>query len=426
MKRFLEIIAKNRAGEGGGIYSVCTAQRMVLEAAFQQGIQDQSLVLVEATANQVNQYGGYTGMQPADFPQYIEEIAASVGFSRENIILGGDHLGPTCWVDEPAELAMQKARELVDAYVVAGFTKIHLDASMPCMGDPKEMTDTLVAARAADLCEVAEQAAMRTFGESNVVYVVGTEVPAPGGETEAIAGLQVTSTEAVKETLIAHQEAFAARGLEHVWSRVIGLVVQPGVEFDHTSIHDFEPEKTNQLGALIDQIPNIVFEAHSTDYQRGSAYAALIERHFAILKVGPQLTFALREALFALSYVEDEIFEEQERSDLRAVCERVMLEEPGYWQKYYPDGELRGRVFRRYSYSDRIRYYWTHPEVESAVEVLKNNLGSVDIPLPVLSLHMPIQYNAVRAKRLSTVPGDLIRHHIMQVTGLYAAACKSN
>ena len=56
--------------------------------------QAQSYVLIEATANQVNQYGGYSGMTPSGFRDYVHTIAARVGFPQKYIILGGDHLGP--------------------------------------------------------------------------------------------------------------------------------------------------------------------------------------------------------------------------------------------------------------------------------------------------------------------------------------------
>ena len=423
MEKFLQVIADNRAGKAKGIYAICTAHPIVLEAALQQGRQDSSLVLIEATANQVNQFGGYTGMQPADFLPYVESIAEKAGFPREDLVLGGDHLGPLCWRNEPAKSAMAKAHNLVAAYVAAGFKKIHLDTSMACADDPQALTDEIVAARAAELCEVAEATAKQVFDESNLVYVVGTEVPPPGGATEGIEGLQVTPVSEVRQTVEVHKKAFIDCGLESAWSRVVGLVVQPGVEYDHTSVHDYVPEAAVKLSALIAEIPNLVYEAHSTDYQPAEAYPALVRDHFAILKVGPQLTYALREAFFALSHIEDELVEESKRARVRAVCEQFMLDEPKNWDKYYPVKEPEARIYRRYSYSDRIRYYWPAPEINHAVNGLIRNLAAVAIPLPLLSQYMPLQYAAIRAGQLDTRPKSLIRHHVMQVTNCYARAC---
>ena len=395
---------------------------MALEAALLQGKQYDTPILVEATANQVNQFGGYTGMTPADFIPFIEDIAGRVGFPTEALILGGDHLGPLVWSDEPVSEAMDKARDLIAAYVSAGFKKIHLDTSMACAGDGNVLNDEIVAVRAAELCEVAEQTAEGAFGQSDLVYVVGTEVPAPGGAMEDVKSLQVTGAGQVKQTVAAHKDAFSARGLNGAWDRVIGLVVQPGVEFDHTSVHDYQPDRAAALTEVIRDIPNLVYEAHSTDYQLASAYKALVRNHFAILKVGPQLTYALREALFALSSIEEELIHPEHCAGLKSVCEQVMLSEPEHWEKYYV--ARQGRLLRRYAYSDRIRYYWNHSLVVDAVEKLLGNLTGTTIPLPLLSQYLPCQYAAVRAGDLANHPRDLVIHNIMQVTGRYAAACR--
>ena len=417
------VLHANRNGENKGIYAICSAHPLVIEAALEQGKQDGTPVLIEATANQVNQFGGYTGMLPKDFLAFIGAIADKVGFDRSNIIAGGDHLGPVCWVNETAEEAMIKARTLIATYVAAGFKKIHLDTSMSCADDPDCLPDEVVATRAAELCLVAETVAKETFGHSDLVYVVGTEVPPPGGAAEEIESLELTSVARVKQTLALHNSAFEALGLVDAWQRVIGLVVQPGVEFDHTSIIDYQSEKALSLKEYITTIPNIVYEAHSSDYQNESAYIELIQDHFAILKVGPQLTLALREALFALSYIEDELIPVENRSHLRTVCEQEMLESPKNWQRFYPVPASKGTLYRRYSYSDRIRYYWNQPRIQAAVSQLLENLSHEGIPLPLIIQFLPEQYKAVRTNTLTARPEELVKAKIKQVTEAYASAC---
>ncbi|WP_440873672.1 D-tagatose-bisphosphate aldolase, class II, non-catalytic subunit [Thalassotalea sp. PLHSN55] len=423
MNQIQAVIAANRNGEAKGIYAVCSAHPLVLEAAIEQAKQDNSLVLIEATANQVNQFGGYTGMKPADFLAFIGEIADKLDYPRSHIISGGDHLGPVCWVDEPAEQAMVKAADLIASYVAAGFKKIHLDTSMACADDPTEVPDEVVANRAAELCLVAEQTAIKTFGQSDLVYVVGTEVPPPGGASEAIEALELTPVSRVQQTLQLHQSAFQALGLTDAWSRVIGLVVQPGVEFDHTSIIDYQSDKAAELKASIQTFPNIAFEAHSTDYQNEQAYIDLVNDHFAILKVGPQLTLALREALFALSYIEQEIIPLEQQSFLREVCEQEMLELPKNWQRFYPVPASQGTFYRRYSYSDRIRYYWNLPRIEAAVQCMFKNLNEAGIPLPLISQFLPEQYREIRNNRLALTAQALVKAKVKQVTEVYAQAC---
>lgn len=416
------VILENKRNGRKGIYAVCSAHPFVIEASIEQAKQDATPVLIEATANQVNQFGGYTGMQPTDFLRFLFNIAEKLDFPKANIIAGGDHLGPVCWTDEPAVEAMKKAHCLIESYVAAGFKKIHLDTSMSCQDDPECLPDEVVAQRAAELCLTAETTAVNTFGYSDLVFVIGTEVPPPGGATEEIEALELTPVPRVKQTLQLHHSAFEALGLTDAWQRVIGLVVQPGVEFDHTSIIDYQPDQATALKDYIANVPNIAYEAHSSDYQNGQAYKSLVNDHFAILKVGPQLTFAMREALFALSYIEDELIPRGQRSMLRDVCEEVMQATPAHWQKFYQENE-QATLYRRYSYSDRIRYYWPQSKIGQAITTLIDNLSQRDIALPLISQFMPVQYVQVRNGEIKAEPETLIKSKIKEVTDLYAQAC---
>jgi len=426
LAEMMNIFKSNREGKKQGVYSVCASHALVLEATMHQALKDDSILLVEATANQVNQFGGYTGMIPADFPADVFRLADTTGLSRDRIVLGGDHLGPLCWTDESVDDAMAKACDLVAAYVEAGFKKIHLDASMACGGEDEPLSDEIVARRAVMLCQAAEQAASVANMDVRPVYVIGTEVPVPGGATEGMEGLEATSVERAQHTIEAHRSAFAEAGLKDAWQRVIALVVQPGVEFNHTEIHGYDSSKAQALSESILRVPGLVYEAHSTDYQPHQAYGELVRDHFAILKVGPQLTFALREALFALVAIEEELVAEERQSGLLDVCERVMLAEPIHWIKHYPNEGPEARLYRRYSYSDRIRYYWPHPEISGAVEVLMTNLENVDVPLPLLSQYLPDAYAAVCAGTLTPSPRELVINHIMAVSSAYSEACQEN
>jgi len=211
------LLKENRAGKRRGIYSVCSANRLVLEAAIAQAADDRSPLLIEATCNQVNQEGGYTGMTPAQFRDYVYGIAREMHFPTEKLLLGGDHLGPNPWRVQSAETAMDKACAMISAYASAGFSKIHLDASMSCGDDPRTLASAEIADRAARLCEVAEFAAQDLACKP--VYVIGTEVPTPGGAQEEME-IAVTTTASLQETLDVHREAFIRKGLLPVWDRM--------------------------------------------------------------------------------------------------------------------------------------------------------------------------------------------------------------
>ena len=116
MTAFLADLPRRYArGERAGITSVCSAHPVVIEAALRLGAEDGSPVLIEATCNQVNQDGGYTGMTPADFRTSVDALADRVGFPRDRLILGGDHLGPNPWKNLPAGDARARARAMIEA-----------------------------------------------------------------------------------------------------------------------------------------------------------------------------------------------------------------------------------------------------------------------------------------------------------------------
>jgi D-tagatose-1,6-bisphosphate aldolase subunit GatZ/KbaZ len=421
----LEIIKRHKHGDPVGITSVCSAHPLVLEAAVLQALEDDTFVLVEATSNQVDQFGGYTGMRPADFRELAHAIADRRGLPRDRVILGGDHLGPNVWRQEGTDRAMENAETLVAAYAGAGFLKIHLDCSMRCAGDPPVLTDDIVATRAARLASAAEKSAIDAYGSSELLYVVGTEVPVPGGAYETIDSLTPTEPEAARATIAAHERAFEQAGLGEAWRRVIALVVQPGVEFDHAQVFDYERARTQRLREVVEDQPNLVFEAHSTDYQMIDRLAELVEDHWAILKVGPGLTFALREALFALAAIEDELVSRPARSEFFATIEQRMLQDPKWWQGYYEGNDEEQRLARRYSYSDRLRYYWTDPEIARAQARLFANLDAAEIPLPLLSQYLPDQYTRVRLGQLPIDPTALALDRVRDVLRGYSRACRS-
>jgi D-tagatose-1,6-bisphosphate aldolase subunit GatZ/KbaZ len=405
-----------------GIYSVCSAHPRVIEAAMRQANADGTRLLLEATSNQVNQAGGYTGMTPALFRDYAYGIARETGFDPNRLILGGDHLGPNPWQQLDAGTAMRHAEEMVRLYVEAGFTKIHLDASMRCADDAAIVPDEVMAGRAAALCHAAESARAR-LGLAPVVYVIGTEVPTPGGASHALNTLEVTTSDAVEHTLSVHREAFHNSGLDAAWERVIAVVVQPGVEFDHDSVVDYDAAKARHLQGFLKAHPELVLEAHSSDYQRPQAYRELIRDGFSILKVGPALTFALREMLYALAVIERELVRETEQSHLVETMEAIMLAHPGNWQKYYRGSAEQQRLLRVYSYSDRIRYYWGRPEAEAAVARLMQNLQQTAIPETLLSQYCPREYAAIREGTLRNDPAELVIASIRTVLESYSEAC---
>jgi D-tagatose-1,6-bisphosphate aldolase subunit GatZ/KbaZ len=422
MKAMLDLVARHRAGEAVGIYSVCSAQPLVLEATLAHAKRTSGLALIEATSNQVNQDGGYTGMRPAGFRDLVYSLADAVGLARDRVLLGGDHLGPNAWQSLPPSEAMQKAAVMVAEYVTAGFRKIHLDCSMACAGDPAALGDSLIAERTALLC-AATEAAWRDAGGEPPVYIIGSEVPVPGGAHESLTELAVTEPAAALATIEAHRRVFLAHGLEAAWTRVVGLVVQPGVEFDHDRVIDYVPAKAVALSRCIEAVPNLVYEAHSTDYQTPSCLAALVRDHYAILKVGPGVTYALREALWALDDIRREQLGSSSGPGLREAVLAVMHAHPGHWRKYYEASGQALDLQLQYSLSDRIRYYWPRPDVAAAIDRLFSAFDAGPPPLSLLSQYLPDGYRAVRDGAIPFSARALVMHHVESALAGYSRAC---
>lgn len=411
------IFAANRAGEQRGVYSVCCAHPLVIRAALELARDRGQVALIESTCNQVNQDGGYTGLTPAAFAEQVRDLAREVGLADDRLVLGGDHLGPQPWRTLSAGDAMARAAVMVEAYAAAGYGKLHLDCSMPCADDPDALSDAVIAERAARLAGAAERA---TGGRP--VYVIGTEVPAPGGMGEGHA-IVPTDPASVRETWQAHVEAFAAAGLQDAFTRVVAIVVQPGLDFGNEEVVAFAPAGAEALAGSVLALDGAVFEAHSTDYQQPDAYQALVAMHFAILKVGPAATFALREAVYALEAVARELPGWDERCSVRAALEAAMLREPRHWASHYAGTPEHQAYLRHFSFSDRLRYYWTDPQVDEAVRALFGVLEQQRVPFLLISQFLPQHAPAVAAGTLDPTPAALCAAHVRVALAPYADAC---
>lgn len=424
-----QIVAKQKVGQAVGIYSACSANRYVIEAVIKRGKQDNSCVLIESTANQSDQFGGYTGMTPKDFKEFVLEVAKKYDFDTKKLFLGGDHLGPLTWTHLNEKEAMENAKELIRCYVAAGFTKIHIDTSMKVADDdPKvRLSDEVIAARGVALAKVAEDTyaeLLKTDATAiRPIYIVGSEVPIPGGIQGDGEGMQVTAVADFKATEAVFENAFKEAGLQEAWEAVIGFVVQPGIEEKDAGCTEYDRSKAKDLMQAIKEYPNLVYEGHSSDYQTKEKLKELVEDGVAILKVGPGLTFMAREALFALAHIEAELYYDSDTktSDFINVLDEVMLADPSRWEKYYTGSENEIRIKRKYSFSDRSRYYMQNDKVETSIQVLIDNLKG-GIPLNLLSQFMPIQYTKVREGLLENDPEALICDRVINTIDEYLFA----
>ena len=282
---------------------------------------------------------------------------------------------------EEKEIAMEKAKRLVKESIESGYFKIHLDTSYPLRGE-KDLSLEEIIEREIELCIVAEEVSKNLSAKP--VYVIGTDVPSPGsGENP-----EVTSKEELVEMVEKSKEAFMKKGLYDAWERVVGIVVQLGIEFGGNKIFDYDLNKVIPLKEGMANYPYLILEAHSTDYQTVFSLKKMREDGVGIFKVGPALTFAYREALISLSYIEDYLFN-RNKSNLRKVILRVLEEDKSFWKDYYEENTPVYSIL--FSFLDRVRYYYQRDEIKNSLEIMFKNFEGKEIPLPLISQYFPDQ-----------------------------------
>lgn len=429
---YLNNLLQSRNSEGSSsFYSCCSANRDVILAALKRAKKTNSPLLVEATSNQVNQYGGYTGLNPADFITLVSSMAENEDLDKNKLIFGGDHLGPLVWASEEESSAMEKAENLVRAYVRAGYQKIHLDTSMRLLSDDPDKTLTVetCARRGAQLCKACEEE-YRKLLEVNpnakpLIYVIGSEVPVPGGEVGNNPSDRVTTIADCDKTIETYKNVFSSSGLLDAFNRIIALVVEMGVEFSEYTISEYNRESFKMMASHSCRLP-MGYEAHSTDYQTREDLFAMCGDGAVFLKVGPALTFAARSALFKLELIEHELLPSSKWSHYREVLDRAMLNDPSKWASYYSGKEHEQAFARAFSFSDRCRYYSDDKNVKRAHDKLLRNLSNVEIPLCILAHYFPNQYRKIRENNLKNTCYELLYDCIGEVIDDYLYATQNN
>lgn len=354
--------------------SYCIANQLAIKSIMLSRLSDNAPVLFEATSNQVNHKGGYTGMTPFKYKEMVVKLAEEVSFPVDRLIFGGDHLGPLPFSHCERKLAEHEAELMVRSFIKAGFQKLHIDTSMP-LGSEKFISKEAVAKLGVKLIKVAEQEFSQLKEENPLalepIYVIGSEVPPAGGKKLTDGGPHITSLTDIDETLKAYQEEIQKNNLMNVWDRIVALVIQPGVEYGDSSIDRFNESKFPSIADILKKY-DIALEAHSTDYQNIKQLKGLVNSGFLYLKVGPEVTKSLLEALLKLEEIESLLIPcQRSRSNLRNTLLRAMRMNPRNWERYYSsdtDSELL------FSLLDRSRYYLGYKEVEEAIKLLLLNL----------------------------------------------------
>jgi D-tagatose-1,6-bisphosphate aldolase subunit GatZ/KbaZ len=420
----IDIMGVNRGGEKKGIYTVDSQNSTVQEAYLRQALADGSPALFEICADMLDPHGQSGKIIPDDFIANIRQIAVKTGFPRDRIFFGVNDLSPSLWQDEPVVSAMKKTCTFISDLVSLGSNILGIHAGMPLKGDPadKLLSQEEIILREVALYQAAESAAAALPDEEKPLYVIDVH---PGqGMTED--QTNIIHKEDVEIAVDRFAKTAMAAGLPEMKERLLAVRIFLGAGYDSEKIVPFDSSLINELGGCVYGDKPVVLEVQRTDFQPQTVLDQLVDNHFAFMRIGQELTYTMREALFSMAMMENETMIGKPGvylSNFIIELDRAMQSAPRHWQKYYTGNGFEQLIARKYSLYDRSRFYWEDKEVRKTKKRLFDNLIEYPIPLTVMRQFMPRQYERVVAGELENKPDALVMDAVRYALRRYSRAC---
>ena len=422
----INIMKANCRGERKGIYAVESYNSTVMEAYFRQALVDGSPVLLEISANMLGLPGQSGKISPAEFIEKVKHAAVEAKFPRDRIFLGVNDLGPSLWKDESDEYALKKACVFISDLVGLGFNKLGIHAGEPIKGNPVDepLAQEIIIGRETALYQAAEGAAADLPEEEKPLYVINAYPRQEAGRVEN--QRRVVSRKDVEDAVDWYAQIAAAAGLPKMKKRLLAVRIFLGPGYDSENVIPFDSSLLKEMGGCEYGEYTVVLEAQQTDYQSQTVLNQLLDNHFAFLRVGLELTYSMREALFSLAMMENETMVGKPGvylSNYIIELDRAMQAVPHHWQKYYTGNGFEQLVARKYSFYDRSRFFLEDKEVRKMKKRLYDNLTAHPVPLTVLRQFMPHQFERVAAGVLENKPKALVMDAVRRVLRRYSRAC---
>ena len=391
--------------------SFCTSNFDVLKVLMIFSKYHQLPTLIESTSNQVNQFGGYTGLKPLQFKQKVDKLCKSVKLPSKLLIIGGDHLGPLPWKNVNKKSAMKNAKILVKKCLNAKYKKIHIDTAIVCR-DEKNIDRNIIVNRCEEILKSLTKNDLK-----NVFIVVGTEVPFAGGGDHLKP--VITKLESIKKEYLLYSKIFKQKKI--LKKKPFALVIDPGIGFNNlaiTTTNLFGFRKKNSFSKK----NNFYFEAHSSDYQSRTDLKRLVENNFKFLKVGPELTYIYSKSIFKMQSIEKLIYTKK-LSDIDSVLLSEMNINKKYWKSYYKGPKKKIDFLLFNSYLDRSRYYWNKKKVINSKKILFKNINKLNENLFLRSFNLTKRKLKIK-KLLKLSNTDFITYLFLEkVFAKYYSAC---
>jgi D-tagatose-1,6-bisphosphate aldolase subunit GatZ/KbaZ len=101
------------------------------------------------------------------------------------------------------------------------------------------------------------------------------------------------------------------------------------------------------------------------------------------------------------------------------VLEQKLMQQPKYWERYYHGSEGDLAFARKYSLSDRCRYYLEDETIKDSIQRLVANINAKSIPFGLMSQYFPAQKEAILAHNGPVDAQWLIKERIRDVIKTY-------
>ncbi len=345
--------------------SFCTSNLDVIRLAILYCKLRNYPILIESTSSQVNQHKGYSGKNPKNFFNSVNNIAKKLKYQKK-LYIGGDHLGPLPWKNKNSKLGIKNSIKLINDCLKSNYSKIHIDTSIKCSDDTKLTSEEIFSRTKIILNKIKKNKKLR-----KIFLIIGTEVPLSGGNDKS--KIKLTSKAQIIEEVKKFKNILKSINL---MNKTFGLVIEPGMKFMDYKIQipKFKNFKNKQK---LSKKNKFVYEAHSTDYQPKSSLKKLVNNNFKFLKVGPELTYNYCRSLFLMEKIERS-YQFPISSNFEKKIMNTMQKNKKYWKNYYSGNKRKLNNLLLNSKLDRMRYYLNVQNITKSIDLLRKNINKTE------------------------------------------------
>jgi D-tagatose-1,6-bisphosphate aldolase subunit GatZ/KbaZ len=401
-QKLIEIAHRNCQGERIGIISLDALHPIVVEAYLLSALEDGFPAVIEVGAHSFSD----NRTTPSAFTNNINQIAEKVEFPLDQLIFSAYDLNLLVQMDTADQNEQKKISHIISEIIEGGFGIFGLNASGANFGE---------------LIRTIEKSVSENLGAHKPLYVIDL----PGAQADP--GRGSFSDPAENDAKIPHLiEEMLVDCEPNIKERILAVRMSLGRGHDGETVFPFSKHVFSDIHARLKAVfPNLLGAGH-IDHQPQSILSELVKAHFGYMRVGSELTYTMREAIFSLAMMENESMQGKPGvylSNLMVELDKAMQFSPDRWSAYYPGNGFEQLLARKYSLYDRSRFFWDDEEVQEAWARLVQNFKSYPVPVTVLRQFMPDQYAHLVSGEIQNTPETLVLDKLQDILRRYSTAC---